>query len=77
MRMEQGPDGILHNDMLGLCCRTIRAIAGNASTRKEQGRRTGDAHQELGLLWFDRSTNDVHYEFACGTSGDGSKSMLD
>ena len=77
MGTEQGPDDILHNGMLGLCCRPIRVVAGNASTRKEQGRGTGYAHQELSLLWFDRSTNDVHYELACGSSGDGSKSMLD
>ena len=44
------------------------------SSKEERG--TGYAHQELSLLRFAGSTNDVYDELACGISGDGSKSML-
>lgn len=47
-----------------------------AEGKNKEGRGTGYAHQELSLLWFAGSTNDVYDELACGISGDGSKSML-
>ena len=51
-------------------------MAGNASTWEEQGRDLGTHIKSSACYRFDCSTNDVHHELACGTSGDGSKSML-